>query len=203
VLVIVGGHTRNIGKTSVAAGLIAALPGFNWTAIKITQHGHGFCDDHGRTCDCAAPAGSRFAIDEEAPGGSPHTDSGRFLAAGARRAFWVRTAAGELGHAMPALREIVGSSENVIAESNSLMQFVQPDLYLAVLDFAAADFKESARRYLDRASAVVVLHGGGKAPAWKGVSPALWQSAPRFPAWPPVYVTRELADFVAQALHRP
>ena len=40
-LIVVGGHTRNIGKTSVVAGLIQALPQFDWTAMKITQFGHG------------------------------------------------------------------------------------------------------------------------------------------------------------------
>ena len=37
-IVVVGGHTRNIGKTSVVAGLISALREFNWTALKITQY---------------------------------------------------------------------------------------------------------------------------------------------------------------------
>ena len=46
-LVVVGGHSRNIGETSVAAGLIAALPRYNWTAMKITQHGHGICSAAG------------------------------------------------------------------------------------------------------------------------------------------------------------
>ena len=32
-IVVVGGHTRNIGKTSVMAGLIRALPEMRWTAF--------------------------------------------------------------------------------------------------------------------------------------------------------------------------
>ena len=46
-IVVIGGHTRNIGKTSVVAGLIAALPHFHWTALKITQYGHGVCSANG------------------------------------------------------------------------------------------------------------------------------------------------------------
>jgi len=38
-IVVVGGHSRSVGKTSVVAGLIAALREFNWTALKITQFG--------------------------------------------------------------------------------------------------------------------------------------------------------------------
>ena len=42
-IVVVGGHSRNVGKTSVVAGLIAALPEFHFAAMKITQYGHGIC----------------------------------------------------------------------------------------------------------------------------------------------------------------
>ena len=45
-LVAVGGHTRDIGKTSVVSGLICALPQFPWTAVKITQYGHGVCSEN-------------------------------------------------------------------------------------------------------------------------------------------------------------
>jgi len=30
-VLVIGGHTRSVGKTSVVAGLIAALPGYHWT----------------------------------------------------------------------------------------------------------------------------------------------------------------------------
>ena len=36
-------------------------------------------------------------------------------------------------------------------ESNSIMKFLRPDLYLTVLDPETEDFKESAREFLDRA----------------------------------------------------
>jgi hypothetical protein len=39
-VVVVGGHSRNIGKTSVICGIIRALTSWNWTAIKITPHAH-------------------------------------------------------------------------------------------------------------------------------------------------------------------
>ena len=69
-LVVVGGHSRNIGKTSVVAGLIAALPEFGWTAVKITQYGHGICSANGEACDCAT-ADHTIAVSEER-----HPDSG-------------------------------------------------------------------------------------------------------------------------------
>jgi len=184
-LVVVGGHTRNIGKTSVVAGLIEALPHHNWTAMKITQHGHGICSAVGEPCDCAVEYDHPYAITEESAPGS--TDSARFLAAGARRAFWLRTAVGQLGHAAAVIREVVDSSENTIVESNSIMQFWKPDLYIVVLDFQTPDFKDSALRYLDRADCLVTV-GQGE-PQWRGVSRRLWDSKPR-------YAGAELAQFV-------
>jgi len=188
-LVVVGGHSRNIGKTSVAAGLIAALPQYNWTAMKITQYGHGVCSSEGDPCDCAVELDHPYAISEEtAPG---PTDSGRFLAAGARRALWLRTAVGQLGNAVGVIRKIMVESENTIVESNSILQFWKPDLYIVVLDFAVADFKESALRYLDRADCIVPASAGE--PSWSGVSRRLWESKPRLEG-------EGLVRFVEQAL---
>jgi hypothetical protein len=197
-LVVVGGHSRNIGKTSVVAGLIAALPRYNWTAMKITQHGHGICSAVGEPCDCAVEYDHPYALSEESAPGS--SDSARFLAAGARRSFWLRTAVGQLGQAAAAIREILETSENAIIESNSIMQFWKPDLYLVVVDFATPDFKESALRYLDRADGVISV-GLGE-PQWSGVSRRLWESKPRFPASPPRYVSTDLAEFVDTRLSR-
>ena len=42
-IVVIGGHSRNVGKTSVVAGLITRLRELDWLAIKITQFGHGVC----------------------------------------------------------------------------------------------------------------------------------------------------------------
>ena len=143
-IVVVGGHTRNIGKTSVVAGLIAALPEMHWTAFKVTQFGHGMCSANGEPCDCETAEHS-LAVSEERAGGDSTTDSGRYLAAGAVRSFWVRTLQGDLSEAMPRIRKEIARAENVLIESNSILRFLRPDLYLSVLDPETADFKESAK----------------------------------------------------------
>ena len=94
-VVVVGGHTRNIGKTSVVAGLIAALPEMRWTAFKITQFGHGVCSANGEPCDCET-AEHTIAISEERDRASG-TDSARYLAAGAVRSLLGADAAGAAG----------------------------------------------------------------------------------------------------------
>ena len=195
-LVVVGGHTRNIGKTSVVAGLIAALPDLHWTAVKITQYGHAVCSSAGEPCECAAQDPAHpYAVSEECDRISG-TDSSRFLAAGAERAYWVRTAAGQLGHALPSLRTILETSTHAIVESNSILQFFRPDLYLAVMDFASADFKPTSLTYLDRADAVVLIDRGASRASWSQVSQKLWRSKRRFSVQPPQYVTEAMAAFV-------
>ena len=122
--IIIGGHSRNLGKTSVVAGLIAALPEFNWTALKITQYGHGVCSADGEPCHCATDDHA-WAISEETDR-SGKSDTSRFLAAGAARAWWVRTEQGRLAEAMPAIRQKLAECRNAILESNSVLRFLRP-----------------------------------------------------------------------------
>lgn len=192
-IVVVGGHSRSVGKTSVVAGLIAALPQLHWTAVKITQYGHGVCSADGEPCDCAT-ADHSWAITEEHDR-TGESDSSRFLVAGAARALWVRTRQGMLAEAMPRLRQELAAAENAILESNSVMRFLRPDLYITVLDAATADFKTSAQEFLDRADAVV-LHGGTDDVAWINVSLKPVTGKPLLHIHPPQYVTPELIELV-------
>jgi len=197
-LIVVGGHTRNIGKTSVVSGLIQALPQFGFSAMKITQFGPAISSASGTSCDSCLPPEHPYDIAEESrPGPS---DTGRFLAAGARRSYWVRTATGGLVNALPAVREVCAASRNLIVESNSIVEFLTPDLYLVVLDFAQRDFKASSRRFLSRADACVVIERGAAKPLWNDVPQASWYDKPRFRVRPPQYVTAALAAFVSDRL---
>jgi len=201
-IVVIGGHSRSVGKTSVVAGLIAALAEFRWTAFKITQYGHGKCSLDGESCECAA-ADHSWAISEETDRSSG-SDTSRFLAAGAERVWWVRSEQGRLAEAMPTVRQKLEQSENAILESNSVLKFVRPDLYLTVLDPATADFKRSAQEFLDRADAVI-LHRrlGEKNSEWSGVSLKPVSGRPVFAIDPPQYVTEAIVEFVRRALCGP
>ncbi len=196
-IVVIGGHSRSVGKTSVVAGLIAALPEFDWTAVKITQYGHGVCSANGEACDCAT-ADHSWAISEDRDR-SGESDTSRFLVAGAVQALWARTEQGRLAEAMPTLRRRLEGARNVIIESNSVLKFLRPDLYLTVLDPSTADFKNSAREFLDRASAVI-LHETPDAAAWQAVSLKPVAERPVFRITPPNYITPEIAEFVRSNL---
>jgi molybdopterin-guanine dinucleotide biosynthesis protein len=192
-LLVIGGHSRNIGKTSLVVDLIRAFPEAAWTAVKITQYGHGVCSVHGEHCGCA-PDEHTVALDEERER-SNRTDTSRFLAAGATRALWVRCKQGRMAEAMPRLRDVLKGAGNVLVESNTLLHFLKPILYLVVLDPQQPDFKDSARLFLDRADAFVLrspLHEAG----WPAVSLRQLESRPAFlqrlGALPPA----ELLEFV-------
>jgi molybdopterin-guanine dinucleotide biosynthesis protein len=197
-LIVIGGHSRSVGKTSVVAGLIAALPERNWLAVKITQYGHGICSANGEACDCVT-ADHASAITEERDR-SGESDTSRFLVAGAARSLWVRTQQGFLAEAMPKLRNELAKHENVIIESNSVLKFLRPDLYLTVLDLETADFKDSARNFLDLASAVILHASDTSSPAWQNVSLKPVAKKPTFRISPPPYVTPEIVDFVRAKL---
>jgi hypothetical protein len=196
-LLVIGGHSRSVGKTSVVAGLIAALPELGWTAVKITQYGHGVCSAKGEPCDCAT-ADHSWAITEERDR-SGESDTSRFLLAGAERVWWARTEQGRLAEAMPALRLRLQSARNVIMESNSVLKFLRPDLYLTVLDPTTEDFKNSAREFLDRANAVI-LHRTQPGSLWRNVSLKRVANRPVFRISPPEYVTPEIIEFVRSAI---
>jgi hypothetical protein len=195
-VIIVGGHTRTIGKTQLVCDIIAAFPETRWIAGKITQYGHGVCAQNGHDCDCA-PDEHICAISWEHSAGTG-TDSSRFLAAGAQRSFWLRTKQGFLAEGLPILRQAIGeiaqpasgnlrAGENalqptaLIVESNSLMQFVKPTLFFAVLDPAKEDFKDSARAALDRADALILRGNGitpGGEPPWMKLPARLLREKP-------------------------
>ncbi len=197
-VLVVGGHSRNIGKTSVVAGLIEGLREMEWTAMKITQFGHGVCSANGSPCDCET-AEHTIAISEER--GESGTDSGRYMAAGAVRSLWVRTRQGQLVEAMPRIRKELERATNTIVESNSILRFLEPDLYLSVLDPAVADFKDSAKRYLDRADAVLAPEGSDvRGALWAGVSATLYREIPVIAMRAPAYVSTELIEFVRSRL---
>jgi len=186
-IVVVGGQSRNVGKTSLVANLIKAVPERRWTAVKITPDEHDL------------PRGASYQISEEKDAAGDH-DTARYLRAGARRALLLSFRPGCLADAMPELRRELGRADDVILESNSVMEFLEPDVYLAVLDPAVADFKSSARQYLQQASAVVMNQPERRAVRWDKTVLDQVMRKPIFRVRPPYYLTPDLVEFVRKKL---
>ena len=141
-IVVVGGSDRNVGKTSLICGLIAALPEFQWAAVKITSHAHGVRD----------------AVWEETAAGQG-TDTARYLAAGARRAFLLTATDEELPIA--GIRSALGTDSNLIFESNRILEVLMPDLCIGAIGGTSGEVKASFEAFVGRADAFVVAAGRG------------------------------------------
>jgi hypothetical protein len=134
-LIVVGGHSRGVGKTSVIERLLRERAGEPWIAIKISAHRH-------------APEGTTAPLIEEAHAGSPLTQTGRYLLAGARRAFLVRAPEAALTQAAAFIESRRAQGANVIVESNRVVQYVRADVLLFVVDPRIDDWKPSSALWL-------------------------------------------------------
>jgi hypothetical protein len=147
-IVVIGGSSRGIGKTALMCGLIAVLKEQNWTAVKIASHEHWNVEP----------------IWEE-NSSTDSTDTSRYLAAGARRAFLLtapevldpnETGLGlTLGEFFPQ----AGRGVNIIFESNRVLYHVQPGLCLMVEGRGQDVRKPSFVRVAERANAIVSFDG--------------------------------------------
>jgi hypothetical protein len=114
-IIVVGGGGRGVGKTALICGLIRALPNARWTAVKITTHAHGHTEP---------------VFEETATGEG--TDTARYLAAGAQRALLVTSHEDDLATALRRILDENRTQENLIFESNSVLNHLKPDLCFAV-----------------------------------------------------------------------
>jgi hypothetical protein len=167
-VIVVGGSGKGVGKTAFICGLIAVLREFAWTAVKITSDAHG----------------EREPIWEETAAGQA-TDTARYLAAGAGRALLVSAQDDVLSQTMGELWSRVERDSPLIFESNRIVDYVQPDLCLAVDGGADGERKPSFEMLWRRADATILRGPDGEMPglgkpvfhlaAFDRVSPPLQQ----------------------------
>jgi hypothetical protein len=199
-IVVVGGHSRKVGKTSVVSALIRDLSGYHWTAIKISPHAHGPAAGYGRDSiimeESAFPY--RFArwlhCGWVAP--KPASDTSRFLAAGSSRAVLVSPREGDLSSAVEQLSPIIRASSFTIIESNSILRFLKPDFCLLVLKTDIEEFKDSAREMLARADAALIVDCGGSPPVWRELFRGEARGIAQFTTRDPHQIPRELVDII-------
>lgn len=140
-----------------------------------------------------------FSLTQERSAEGRH-DTSRYLSAGAARAYWLRASDAHLAQAIPAVEQILRADKCVLLESNRIVEYFKPDLYLIVLDPGVGDFKESARRLLARADAFVRVRSLDVHPCWKDVERATLSDRPLFLVNPPDFVTSDLIRFVRTRL---
>ena len=148
-VLVIAGSGRGAGKTAVGCALIAAMPEWQWVAVKISPHAHQVPE-----------AG---LIWEETDRGSDK-DTERYLAAGAAQAFLVSGVHDDDAQtALAAIRRTSGAG-SLLVESNQVVpalvaQAAEPTLTLAIVAGPQSNWKPSIWPRLDSADAVVLSAG--------------------------------------------
>ena len=148
--ICVAGTRSGVGKTSLVEMLLCVLKG--WSAAKISaEHAHG---------DKPFGIVTRRSLIAE-----PGTDTARFLAAGAKRVFWVWTRRNALKNAVTELLGRLRRGENLIVEGNSFARAARPDVTILVAGVGRSIMKSSARAILGQVDIVAVKADAGHSPA--------------------------------------
>ena len=140
-LIVVGGHSRHVGKTTLVMTLLQCLEPAQWVAVKISGHSHRL-----------EPGPQPGEPDERAA-----LQSARFREAGARNALLLRAPDDRFADAAATVQGLVDAGNNVIAESNRLVAWCKPDLVLFVVAPAISDWKPSSGLCLRAADAIVTF----------------------------------------------
>ena len=201
-LVSVSGAASRAGKTSLAVGLLHALPAASAVAVKFTTTEDVFERCPRGTpcvvCDIDVP----FRIVEDARVlDEPGTDTARLRAAGARRVIWAISRASAV---RAAWARVAAMAEGlVVMEGSTIVDTARPDLLLFVVHpFLSPDrWKETSAALIGRADAVIVnrpaTEGRDPAPAVLEAIRACGETAP-FVA----DVTRPLAEWAGDLWSR-
>lgn len=150
-LLLVGGTGRFVGKSTFAEMLIKNFSASHEiVALKISNIKPGDDAVHGWHGDKLKEP---FIIEEEMEG-SNHKDTQRFLAAGAKRSFFMRSFEEALPEAMQAFFKLINPNTLLVAESNTLRNHFQPGAFVMVTDASKPANKKEAIKLLDQADQV-------------------------------------------------
>ena len=153
-IVVVGGSSKDIGKTALICGIISALSEFDWTAVKISGHDYEPAPSNADATDLSAGT----IREETSPG--VDTDTARYLSAGARRALLVTRVGADVP--LGEIERALGSDRNIIFESNRIVDVLKPDACLAFVGAPIVEAKPSFSRLLQVADALVTLENIGR-----------------------------------------
>jgi molybdopterin-guanine dinucleotide biosynthesis protein A len=160
-ILMIGSSGSNVGKTELACALLRKFSGERRViAIKVTAVASrdGSCPRGGQGCGvCSSLTGEYCITQEIAP--ESGKDTGRLLAAGADRVYWLRVMRAHLRQGIDALLETIGHEAVIICESNSLRQVVEPGLFLMVESAAGGAWKQSAQQVRGQADRIVHSDG--------------------------------------------
>ena len=150
-MLMIGGNSRNAGKTTLACNIIRKLANnHDVTALKVTSIRPGESDLHGHH---SAEVFSGYSITEEL-NSDTHKDTSAMLQAGASRVFYIRT---EDNFAEQAIRDFLATynfNQPLVCESRSLRRVLIPGLFLLMMRATAAKPAKDISEYIAKADKV-------------------------------------------------
>ena len=154
IVIGVGGFTSDVGKTTLMCELLRAFPG--WEAIKTTRGHYRSCGKDPHACCVSHLLGAeplvRSGRQETYTAGK---DTGRYWDAGASNVHWLIATDSQVEKGIrQALARV--KSPGVFVEGNSFSEFVLTDHFVMVRRAGNEKIKSSARRALDKATAIYV-----------------------------------------------
>ncbi|MCB9014407.1 MAG: hypothetical protein H6541_01345 [Lentimicrobiaceae bacterium] len=155
-LLIIGGSSRNTGKTSLAVRLIEKYAKeHSITGLKVTSIRRGEEEYHGRHEDVINEA--KFTIYEET-NFQGDKDTCRMLAAGAKRVFYIQTTEQYLDEAFKNFLSLKSDHSPIICESRSLRAVVKPGLLVLLKHYNPAFIKPGFSQLEALADLTITMH---------------------------------------------
>lgn len=207
-IIAVSGHARKVGKTSFAEGLLTAMPQYGWTALKISSNQHAGAQTDQDASIIEENAEEKSTENGREKSGTGSGDTSRFLTAGARRAFWVRTHHDNLATILTEVQALLANAPFVIIEGNDIFDYIHADFHILILNYGIEEFKVSARSIIPRADAFVAVHKNMQFPPstpqpWRSFITEASANTPIFETGDPKVVPTALLDLIRTRLPFP
>ena len=154
IIIGIGGFTSNVGKTTLLCELLKAFPG--WEAIKTTRGHYRSCGKDPKAC-CVSHLLSEEPLvrSGRADTYTLGKDTGRYWDAGASNVHWLICTDNQVEEGITlALAKV--ESPGVFVEGNSFTEFVNTDHFVMVRQAGNPKIKSSAKRLMNKASAIYV-----------------------------------------------
>lgn len=130
-MILIGSTGQNSGKTTFGTGLIGQMKAHSITALKIStiqQKGEP-CMRGAYGCGSCSAFNGTFCLTEETSKVTDK-DTSMYLAAGANRAFFLKTLKANILDGLYHFLNNTSSDSVIICESNSLREVVKPGLFI-------------------------------------------------------------------------
>jgi hypothetical protein len=201
--VAIGGFSSDVGKTTLMCELLRVFPG--WEAIKMTRGHYRSCGKDPHACCVSHLLGEQPLIrsghkETYAPG----KDTGRYWDAGASNVHWVIVTDNQVEQGIElALKRV--RAPGVLIEGNSCLRFVDVDFTVMVAPAQGAKIKPSARRALQKSSALYLFENDPAETSARERFASWLQSSPERDAISalPIYTREDLPSLITriQAIH--